>query len=1308
MRCPKCSEQNPEGATFCMSCATRLVLVCDQCGTELPPQARFCFNCAAPTGAPLSPVAKVASDSAAERLGRLVPREFAERLLATRGQVSRERRTVTILFSDIKGSTAMAENLDPEDVMEIMDGAFDVLIEPITRYEGTLARLMGDAVLAFFGAPIAHEDDAQRACLAALEIVEGAERYAVRLEKEWGIRGFNVRVGIHTGLVVVGEVGTDLRVEYTAMGDAVNLAARMESAAAPGTVLISEATYKLIAPLFETEALGQIQVKGKAEPVPVYRVLAAKPAPGKVRGIAGLESPLVGREAEFAALREAVERLQVSVGGVVTVVGEAGIGKSRLVAEVQSSAQGYGPVHLTWVEGRCLSYGTSIAYLLWLDILRGVLGVSVDDSPAAVRDALGQLVRTLCPDQGDAILPYLARMMSLPLEAGEEALLQDLDGGQLKARTFAAVEGLVEAVARDQPLALVCEDLHWADPTSMELLEHLLPLTDRVPLLFLCLLRPERGHASWRLRESAARDYPHRHTDLWLDPLSGSESEVLVGNLLPMEELPQQLKGRILRHAEGNPFYVEEVIRSLIDRGALVQEGASGRWEATGAVAEIAIPDTLHGVLLARIDRLQEEAKRVLQMAAVIGSVFLYRILQAIAAAEAAIEEQMLGQRLLDLQREEMIREQARVPELEYIFKHELTREAAYNGLLKAERRVYHRQVAEALEGLFPERVEEQVGLLAHHWERAGDAEKATEYLLRAGDQARLASAHQEAIGYYQRALVFLKEREENERAARTLMKLGLTYHNTFEFEAARQAYEEGFAQWQRVEEAEPASPPWSPPHALRVAIRPPVGLDPGLESDGLSFTVIEQLFSGLVELTPEMSVVPDVARRWEVLEGGRKYVFHLRDDVVWSDGVPVTAGDFEYAWKRMLDPAIGFGNRELLYDIRGARAYNQREVAAADRVGVRALDELTLLVELEGPTGYFLQLLRWLLPVPRHVVEAHGGTWTEVDSIVNNGPFRLAAWERGESMVLERYPSYHGRFSGNLERVELCFHSGPADDVLEQYEEHRLDTFSMLFLLSPRLWHRARERYAGDYRGGPVLRVTYVGFDASRPPFDDRRVRRAFTLALDREALAHIVTGGYTDPASGGLVPPGMPGHSPGIALPFDPERARRLLVEAGLSGHGFPALEGLAVDVPVAASTVEYYRRQWQENLGIEVSWKTMAWDKLVDRLSRKTPHVWLMSWTADYPDPDSILRVADWKTQAGWQSEDFDQLVESARRVLDQQERMRLYRQADKIVVEEAPILPVAYGCFHRLVKPWVLRYPTSPTGSYFWKDVLIEPH
>jgi oligopeptide transport system substrate-binding protein len=376
----------------------------------------------------------------------------------------------------------------------------------------------------------------------------------------------------------------------------------------------------------------------------------------------------------------------------------------------------------------------------------------------------------------------------------------------------------------------------------------------------------------------------------------------------------------------------------------------------------------------------------------------------------------------------------------------------------------------------------------------------------------------------------------------------------------------------------------------------------------------------------------------------------------------------------------------------------------------VRALDEITLVVELEGPTSYFPHLLTYTttFPVPRRVVQAHGAAWTGLDHIVTNGPFRLAAWERGESLVLERNPAYHGRFTGNLQRVELSFVLGQSATLLQAYQDSRLDTFFSV-LLPPAEWDRARQRYAGEYVSGPVLATQYIGFDVNRPPFDDRRVRRAFTLATDRETLADVALRGYLFPAAGGFVPPGMAGHSPGIGLPYDPEGARHLLVEAGYpDGQGFPVLDALVGHRPIAVPAIEYLQAQWRENLGVEITWKKMEWGRLLDRLSRETPHMWLMGWLADYPDPDNFLRVSSWRVYTEWQNEAYEGLVEGARRVMDQEERMRMYQQADRILVDEAPILPLVYARLHLLVKPWVRKYPTSPMKACFWKDVIIEPH
>jgi class 3 adenylate cyclase len=703
-----------------------------------------------------------------------------------------ERRVITVLCAKVYCSAELLEEIDTEAWAEVMNHVFQILGDVVHRYGGEIDQLRGDDLAAFFGVPVAHEDDPERAVLAALAMQEAIEDYATELTAQEGIE-LQLRIGVNTGEVIAASIGDS----DTPMGQAFLLAEHVESAAEPGTVLVGESTYRLVRPLFEWKPLGEVAVKSVRELVAVYRPLARKDIADKGRGVAGLESPLVGRQVEFRALQEAVGRVRTGTGGIVTLVGEAGIGKSRLVTEVRGKEAAESD-SMRWVEGRCLSYGSSIAYLPWLDMLRGLLGLAPDISPTAVREKLQRWIDALCPNCADDVFPYLAHMMSLPLKEKVEAKLRGLGAEGLKVSTFRAVETLVRSAAQQQPLVIVLEDLHWVDPTSLELLERLMGLTDHVALLIICVFRPETEHGCWQIKETAGRLYRHRHTDLWLEPLSAAESETLVGNLLYLEDLPQDLRARILSCAEGNPFFVEEILRSLINGGAIKRDETDGRWYATRDVVEIAIPDTLHGVLVARVDGLQREAKHVLQLASVIGRVFFRRVL-----ADIVRDERYLDDHLVTLQREQLIRERTRVPELAYIFKHELTREAAYNGLLKRERRAYHRRVAEALERLYPDRVEEQVGLLAHHWERAEEPEKAIPYLLRAGERGYIAYANTEAIDYYRRALVQLdksqlgESRKEWRLAA--LMGLGRIYVGTGEIDEAETCVQEAIALGQEM-----------------------------------------------------------------------------------------------------------------------------------------------------------------------------------------------------------------------------------------------------------------------------------------------------------------------------------------------------------------------------------------------------------------------------------------------------------------------------------------------------------------------------
>jgi class 3 adenylate cyclase/tetratricopeptide (TPR) repeat protein len=965
MKCANCGFTNDADAEFCESCGAALARVCGQCGSPLKPGAGFCKKCGAAVSQPSSPVS-LPTDTAEGRqrlraLQQAAPQALRDKIRASSAHIEGERKPVTIMFTDIAGSTSLAEKLDPEEWKEIVSGAHQRVSEAVYRYEGTIAQLLGDGVLAFFGAPITHEDDPLRAVRAGLDLQRAIDDYAGQLRGY--VDNFQLRVGINTGTVVVGQVGSDLHMEYLAIGDAVNLAARLQSAARPGKVLISESTERLVRAAFDLQAPGEITVKGKAAPVKVFEVVERKAAPASGRGLEGLSSPLVGRDRELATLEAALAELTAGRGQIVSLLGEAGIGKTRLVEEGRRAQ-----AQLKWLEGRALSYGQALSFWTIMQLIKDDLGLSDADPEAKINVALRRPVKTLFGEQAGGALPYLSLVLGIELEAQAAQHLPALNEAALKRQIHQSISGYFARIAAEQPTVLVFEDLHWADPSTLQVLESLLALTDRAPLLLLLLARVERDQGWWAVKLRAETDYAHRYTEIPLKPLTVYEQNQLVDNLLEVAELPDATRRLMLDRSEGNPFYLEEVIRSLIEQGAIAFQDR--RWQATDKIAGVQIPDTLQGVLLARIDRLSEDVRHTLQVASVIGKSFLYRLLEAVAEAD-----RQLDAHLSELQRVDLVQEKARRPDLEYIFKHSLTQAAAYDSLLIERRKEFHRRVGLALESLYADRKEETYGLLAYHFGRAGEHAKAIEYANQAGDRARELFAYREAIDYYQQALRVLKEQGEYELAARTLMKIGLMYHTLFDFPRSHEAYEEGFALWRRASEIAPQVPPPPAPHMLSVNWHNPRTLDSGLAWEIQSGAIIYQLFSGLVELTPDLDVVPEVARTWEVLDGGKKYVFHLRDDAHLSDGAPLTAHDFEFAWKRVLDPQFGSPPAPLLYVIKGARAYHQGQVPTAQDVSVRALDDLTLAVELESPTGYFLHLLTHNVayPVPRHAVEKHG-----------------------------------------------------------------------------------------------------------------------------------------------------------------------------------------------------------------------------------------------------------------------------------------------------------------------------------------------
>ena len=757
MNCPNCQSQNPSGARFCFNCGTALPQACSHCGTLLQAGARFCHNCGQPVAVeedqpPAAQEGKAAApDTGASTrvqepgalLQRFIPKELLSKLEAARQSqmMEGERRVVTILFCDVQGSTQAASGMDPEEWAEIINGAFAHMIQPVYRYEGIVARLQGDGLLAFFGAPIAHEDDPQRAVLAGLEIVEAIRPYGEEMRRRWGI-DFNVRVGINTGLVVVGAVGSDLRVEYTALGDAINVAARMEQNAGSGRVLIAEPTYKLIAPLFDFEAVEGLQVKGKEAPVTAYYVLGRKEEPGKLRGIAGLNAPLIGREGQMEALWTAVNELAKGRGQIVSVIGEAGLGKSRLVTEFRRAITLDASIPLTWLEGRTQSYEFVTPFALFTNLFNGYFGMQPRDGDPARYERVESRLRALFGEGSVAMAPFFGTMLGLKLEKEAAERVKYLEPPQLRSILFSHVGKLIERLAANQAAVLYLDDLHWADPTSLELLGSLLPLTDQIPLMIIGAYRPGREEPSWSFYETAEREYPQRHRVNTLLPLEEPEARALIGSLLHIEDLPEDVRQNILEKSEGNPFFVEEIIRSLLDGGLVVR--VEGHWKATREIRNIQIPDTLLGVITTRLDRLNEASKHVIQAAAVLGREFRAEILSDIVDTREQFEAS-----LNELQQRELVNERSRTPVRAFIFKHGLTQEAAYNSVLLSNRRELHRRAAEALIGRDPD----AAGDIARHLVEARQAVRAAPYLVQAGDKAARAYATEEAIGFYSQVL---------------------------------------------------------------------------------------------------------------------------------------------------------------------------------------------------------------------------------------------------------------------------------------------------------------------------------------------------------------------------------------------------------------------------------------------------------------------------------------------------------------------------------------------------------------------------
>gem|GEM_PF-1696656 len=689
-----------------------------------------------------------------------VPNSLAYKARAG-GGTEGERRQVTVLFAGISDSASLYERLDPEEAAALIGDCLRELAQSVNQHEGSVDKFAGESIMAVFGAPVALEDDAERALRAALSMRENLQN----INRRWGkklSKPLNFHIGVNTGEVIAGNVGSDSRVNYTVLGDTVNVAAGLQDAAEAGQIFVSQKTHQMTRGVFTFQARNSVKVKGRQEPLLVHELMHARIQPSKTRGLEGLASTFVGRERERQKLLKVLEELKKKSGQIAAVIGEAGIGKSRLLAEIRHDAAG----ELTWLEGHCFAYSRNLSYGPFLDLLRRFANIADEDSEIEVRASLRARLEQFFP-QDLRMYVIFAHLLSMRLESNEANIVSKMTGEAFRKELFATMEKFLLGLAAQKPVVVVLEDLHWADQSSIELASHLCSLTACAPVAVIVLFR-SRGEASgnWEKFAPAIEGFRDRYTELSLQPLSGDSSRDLVEGLLNGSTLPGKFCDTIIDKSEGNPFFVEEMLRSLMERGILVRDGAA--WKITQLVETIQVPDTLQGILLSRLDRLPDQTKRVVQKAAVIGRVFLYRILKHMAQGEGELEPQMTL-----IEDAELVRERSRLPEIEYVFRHALTQEVAYKTLLLPARKLLHQSVGRAMEEIFAERIEEFTGLLAYHYFSGEAWGKALEYSKRAADYASALYAYAESREHYRRALESLKHLPDTEPNRR--MKVDLT-----------------------------------------------------------------------------------------------------------------------------------------------------------------------------------------------------------------------------------------------------------------------------------------------------------------------------------------------------------------------------------------------------------------------------------------------------------------------------------------------------------------------------------------------------
>jgi len=775
MKCPKCQFENPQYVKFCVHCGDKLEIICAKCGSSNSPAFNFCGEC----GYDLSKSTEDAFLKENEH-DTQISESPLEGTIPTIIPAAGERKHVSVLFSDLTGYTAMSEKLDPEEVKEITSRIFGEISKIMANYDGFVEKYAGDAVMALFGATASHEDDPVRAINAAREIHKFIDsigpQYKERIEQS-----LSMHTGINTGLVVTGEVNFE-RGTHGVTGDTVNVAARLSGIGNAGEILVGRDTYIQSEGYFDFEDLGHSKIKGKSEPIRVYKVLAPRDKPVKIHRLHGLRAELIGRKLEMDQLAESVQKLRDGNGSVLSICGTAGTGKSRLVEEFRSTIN---LEEIQWLEGHAYPYTQNMPYYPLINLLNRYLRIEEADPPEIVRGKIETGFSDLVGKDSEFI-QIIGSLYALSFPE-----IDEIDPEYWKPQLQKAVQTILSALAERAPTIVGLEDLHWADPSFLELIRLLLA-DCRDPILFFCIYRPVISLFSSHQIDSMANPYQ----EIRMQDLSSSESQGMMESLLKTDNVPLELKRFVQDKVEGNPFYVEEMINSLIESETLVHD--DDVWRVARPITESAISSSIHGVIAGRIDRLEKEARQILQEASVIGRAFLYELLKRITRLQDHIDGSLSGFERLDL-----IRTRSIQPDLEYTFKHAITQEVVYNGLLKKERRKIHERIGVVLEQLFEDRLAEFYETLAFHFTQAQSLHKAVEYLIKSGEKSLRRCAVEESHLYYKEAFRLLaNELDKSEEDKELLIDILIKWAYVFYYRGDFKSLVEIFRQNERMAES--------------------------------------------------------------------------------------------------------------------------------------------------------------------------------------------------------------------------------------------------------------------------------------------------------------------------------------------------------------------------------------------------------------------------------------------------------------------------------------------------------------------------